>query len=165
MSSLLPEQKAEKMECIGGCGQGEENPVEAEEEREEDDEGDEQQDLARQAQDRALERLPAQPRDIALPRRFFSITEKIDLLLTLTSSHSSVSLHHLFEQSTCRPEAIALFLAMLELLKNRRIDVVQDQLFGDITILSRPQENANGSDTSSTSIDDDISYGGGSVGS
>ncbi len=53
-----------------------------------------------------------------------------------------VDFHALFTHETPREEVITLFLALLELLRLGRAQVVQDSIFGEITLRARSREDA-----------------------
>lgn len=97
-------------------------------------------DLA-QALQRALSRLPAQPADPIVPRPVFSVAEKAQLILAQTKLEHRVSFSSLITRATCRAEAVAMFLAVLELLRSLLIDAYQEHLFGDIVLSPRPPQN------------------------
>lgn len=83
---------------------------------------------------RALERLKP---IIELPKRVIAravtIAEKINLFKNFINQRQQFKFHETLESST-RTEVIVSFLAMLELVKQRVIDVVQDDHLSDIHI-------------------------------
>ena len=64
----------------------------------------------------------------------FTVGEKIDALLTLTRTQPAVSLSALFEGMRSRHEIVVTFLAMLELMRLRKLVARQEQAFGEIFI-------------------------------
>ncbi|MFO1490901.1 MAG: segregation/condensation protein A [Kiritimatiellia bacterium] len=79
------------------------------------------------------------PHEIAA--RAFSVAEKIDHIVRLTEElpeDGGVSLLGLFEGMEHRAEVVCTFLAVLELIRMRRIRAVQTGLFGDIEVRRAP---------------------------
>ena len=79
------------------------------------------------------------PHEIA--NRAFSVAEKIDHIVRLTEElpeDGGVSLLGLFEGMEHRAEIVCTFLAVLELIRMRRIRAVQTGLFGDIEVRKAP---------------------------
>ena len=64
-----------------------------------------------------------------------SITEKISHILGRLESTDSLLFADLFEGSTTRPQVIATFLALLELMKTRIVKVFQIEQFGAIRLM------------------------------
>lgn len=116
-----------------------------------------------QALRRAISRIPTQPTGIVVPRPTFSVVDKARLILARTSQSHRVSLHSLLRQASCRAEAIATFLAVLELLKARQIEVQQERLFDDIVLLARPN-NGHQSQQDASGVDEYVGYLGMTVG-
>lgn len=81
----------------------------------------------------ALAALPEEPAPADLPRRQFTIDEKIAVIEDVLS-RGRVSFHSLLSQVTSRVEAVVTFLALLELIKQGRALVEQRGIFGEITI-------------------------------
>jgi segregation and condensation protein A len=66
----------------------------------------------------------------------FTVEQKMDALLAmLTGEQDGVVFHDLFRDGASRLEIIVTFLAMLELIKERRIRVRQPQVFGEILVV------------------------------
>jgi len=72
-----------------------------------------------------------------------SIGEKITHIRNLIKNAASFSFHHLITEKNNKTEAIVSFLAMLELVKQREIDVSQDSLFGEVKIFNHPAQKIN----------------------
>lgn len=66
-----------------------------------------------------------------------SLPEKIAELKKLLTKKRELSFESLLAQATSRLEVIVTFLAVLQLIKERRATVRQDKLFDDIIILAR----------------------------
>ncbi len=65
----------------------------------------------------------------------FTVEQKMDALLAmLAAEQDGVAFHALFREGASRLEIIVTFLAMLELIKGRRIRVRQPQVFGEILV-------------------------------
>ena len=69
-----------------------------------------------------------------MPREEFSIQEKMESILACLAKQSQISFHALFTGQTSRPAIVATFLALLELIRMRKVGVRQDRVFGEIVI-------------------------------
>jgi segregation and condensation protein A len=88
----------------------------------------------------ALElRAPASPVNGVVAPLTISITGRIRHIESLLTKKGSFSFQRLLRRAKSRPEIIVTFLALLELIKARRIQVKQEKLFGEIWV-SRPEE-------------------------
>ena len=65
----------------------------------------------------------------------FTVEEKINLLRRLTQEQERVNFAELFGQAKTKIEAVAIFLALLELIRLKEIAIRQSQLFGEIVIM------------------------------
>lgn len=72
------------------------------------------------------------PREIYEDR--WTVSEKIEHLVTLISSRPRVKFSELFESATHRAEVIATFLALLELIRLKQLTAVQEDPFSEIEI-------------------------------
>ncbi len=64
-----------------------------------------------------------------------SVEEKMEQIISaLRKNHKQMAFQDLFRYTTSRREALALFLALLELLRLQRVQAVQDNCFGRIII-------------------------------
>jgi segregation and condensation protein A len=80
-----------------------------------------------------LERIPeADP--LHLEATLFSVEEKLACLREMLRSRRSLKFDELFHDVRSRLEAVATFLALLELLKSGSARVAQGEAFGDITV-------------------------------
>jgi segregation and condensation protein A len=68
-----------------------------------------------------------------------SIQQKIHTIAERVTLHARVYFSHLLEEAGTRVEVIVTFLAVLELIKLRQINVQQDRLFGEIVLLRRAE--------------------------
>jgi segregation and condensation protein A len=89
-------------------------------------------DLA-EAMRRVLATLVEEEAPLDVPRRLFTISEKIGVIEGMLSA-GRVTFQRLLSGVTSRVEAIVTFLALLELLKQGRVAVQQVEIYGDITI-------------------------------
>lgn len=58
-------------------------------------------------------------------------------LLERVNSNKIVKFEELMKESTCKLETVVTFLALLELIRIRTINVYQDESFGNILIKRR----------------------------
>jgi len=80
-----------------------------------------------------LRRAKDAPQEIAGEE--YTVEQKMESLLALLAgAEDGVVFHALFRDGASRLEIIVTFLAMLELIKQRRIRVRQPQVFGDILL-------------------------------
>ena len=94
----------------------------------------------------------------------FTVSDKIDFILRLTSVESRTSFSKLFEGAASRTEIIVTFLALLELIRLKQLQVQQAAAFGEIDILrihpevpAPSQENSAISETSSSAGQENVS--------
>lgn len=69
----------------------------------------------------------------------WTVSDKIDHLLTVIPVGGRVPFETLFTEATSRSEVIVTFLAMLELMKLNFLKIEQQQVLGEITVL-RPED-------------------------
>jgi segregation and condensation protein A len=72
-----------------------------------------------------------------------SITEKISQILTRLEAVDSVLFTDLFEGSNTKPQVIATFMALLELIKSRVVKAFQVEQFGAIRIMKSVTESSD----------------------
>jgi segregation and condensation protein A len=89
-------------------------------------------DLLRALQ-RLAEELARRPKEEIVGREQFSITEKIEMLRARCAAGQRVSLLDLLSRAG-RGEAVATFLALLELLRLGEVEAWQEGLFGDVVV-------------------------------
>ncbi len=63
-----------------------------------------------------------------------TVGEKIEMLRNVLSRRKTVRFHQLIRRASSRQEVIVTFLAMLEMIKQHRLVVHQERLFGEITL-------------------------------
>jgi len=82
-----------------------------------------------------LKRLDQKPEDLReIFEENFTVSEKIDYLLKVTSSGISMRFEELFADVASRAEIVVTFLAMLELIRLKQLRVRQESQCGEIWI-------------------------------
>jgi segregation and condensation protein A len=97
------------------------------------------EDLLAAAREALALRAPADPVNGVVSPVTISITDRIRHIESLLARKGTFSFHRLLRRARSRPEIIVTFLALLELIKARRVRVEQEKLFGEIWV-SRPEE-------------------------
>ncbi len=107
---------------------------------------------------RALElHPPAPPVDGVVAPVVVHIADCMRNLLDLTASHPRVRFGMVMRRARSRLEVIVTFLALLELIKQQRVQVVQDSPFGEIHIEARePDPDADIPATDLSEYDDPV---------
>jgi chromatin segregation and condensation protein Rec8/ScpA/Scc1 (kleisin family) len=84
----------------------------------------------------ALTREPVvkEPVQVIHPHKF-TVREKIDFLRDRLLADGRVSFRAVIDACTTRMEIIVSFMAVLELIKSRVLDAVQDAAFADIVLV------------------------------
>lgn len=98
------------------------------------------------ALERVLQRETARgDRSYDIPRRDFKVADKMEevLELVLNSGDSGVEFEHLFSEDAVKGEIIATFLALLELVRLRKVKITQNEAFGKISIHQNLQESVS----------------------
>jgi segregation and condensation protein A len=73
-----------------------------------------------------------------LPQRDVNISEKMDLILrVLPDAGTAVIFQDFFNGVPSKREALAYFLALLELIRLQKVEAIQEQRFGDIKLCLR----------------------------
>jgi len=72
-----------------------------------------------------------------VPPIIITIADQIDLIERQTAQGRPVSFRRLLKRASTRLEVIVTLLALLEMVKQLRVTMRQDQLFGDIQIVPR----------------------------
>jgi segregation and condensation protein A len=92
---------------------------------------------------RALDVRPAIPSVSEVVTPFtVTVAEKMALIEEKLERHKQLSFNHLLVQAASRLEIIITFLAVLELIKLKGVEVQQERLFGEIVILGKPPNQA-----------------------
>jgi segregation and condensation protein A len=71
-----------------------------------------------------------------------TVAEKMSLIEETLDKQRRVSFNYLLKQAASRLEIIVTFMAVLELIKLKGVEVQQERLFGEIFILSKPPNQA-----------------------
>lgn len=82
----------------------------------------------------------------------FTVSDKIHLIYHMLAEKPTVLFSNLFKESVNKDEAIATFLAVLELMKMREILVVQRSCFEEIEIMRNPEVSARSAERLSGDI-------------
>ena len=69
----------------------------------------------------------------------WSVSEKIELLMKLSSDRPRMKFSELFEGVTSRSEVVVTFLALLELIRLKQLVACQSEAFGEIEIGRAPE--------------------------
>ena len=70
----------------------------------------------------------------------WSVSDKIEYLLRLSSEKETLKFSELFEGVTSRSEVVVTFLALLELIRLKHLTCVQQAAFGEIEICRAPAQ-------------------------
>lgn len=84
-------------------------------------------------------------------REEFTVEQQVELLRGLTRGGQQARFTDLFAKARTKMEAIATFLALLELIRLKEIRILQGQLFGEILVMGVGTENADGNRTQTNS--------------
>ena len=76
-----------------------------------------------------------------IERDRFTVEEKIFEIETIILKQEKISFFELCDESFSRSEIITTFSALLELLKLQKISVVQEEMFGDILITKKDEQD------------------------
>jgi segregation and condensation protein A len=98
-------------------------------------------DLLRQMVETALAREPERREHHPVIHPYkFTVREKIDLLRDMLAAEGRVSFRGVIERCVTRMEIIVSFMAVLELIKSRVLDAVQDAMFADIVLMPADEQ-------------------------
>jgi segregation and condensation protein A len=82
---------------------------------------------------------PAPAADEVVSPVAFTIGDKIQVIEGLLARRGSFGFRRLLRKAMSRSEIIVTFLALLELIKARRVSVCQEKLFGEIMVTPAPE--------------------------
>jgi segregation and condensation protein A len=71
----------------------------------------------------------------------FTVSDKIDFILKLTNLERRTRFSSLFDGMATRTEIVVTFLALLELIRLRKLRVAQSEAFGEIDIVRADEES------------------------
>ena len=94
----------------------------------------------------ALQARPAPPVSQVVPPLMVSIAEKMAEILGAVARQGRVRFQRLLAESRSRLEVIVAFLALLELIKEHKVVVRQERLFGDILVTMRSDSETSSAD-------------------
>ena len=69
----------------------------------------------------------------------FTVSDKIHAIYHILAKQEKVYFSDLFRGATAKGEVIAIFLAILELMKMREVLAVQKDFFGEIEVIRNPE--------------------------
>lgn len=75
--------------------------------------------------------------EIEIAREEITMAEKLSEIKSLLSMHEEVPARNLFERARSRREAVIIFLAVLELVKEQLMRLAQSDIFGEIVLRKR----------------------------
>jgi len=106
------------------------------------------------ALEKAFRLRPGMPQGtLEVPLRV-SIQQKIETIIERITLRPRVRFSRLLEEAQTRVEVIVTFLAVLELIKLRKINVQQDRIFGEIVLLRRADVAVSSEAIESASAED-----------
>lgn len=91
-----------------------------------------------------LSRFGQRPDSREIYQDKWTVSEKVEHLMRLISERTQLRFSELFEGVTSRSEVVVTFLALLELIRLKQLNAVQQQAFGEIEIRRTPQAAASG---------------------
>jgi segregation and condensation protein A len=94
------------------------------------------------ALNRVMSRLPEQS-VYEVQGEVYDLDEKLALIASLAAEHGRLTFESLLLRCRVRLEMIVTFMALLELIKEGRVAVVQTVEFGEIEIVYRPPEGSD----------------------
>ena len=81
------------------------------------------------------------PQEKKINRDRWTVAEKIDFLNTVLKDNKEINFFSLFDDTYSKLEVITVFMAILELLKFQKIEVVQTDKYADIIIKRKEESN------------------------
>jgi len=81
---------------------------------------------------RALKRLPIEEKQGEIHEETFTVTDRINHLMSLVDRGVSMRFEELFGRASTRSELVVTFLAILELIRMKQFRVRQEEQFGEI---------------------------------
>lgn len=82
-----------------------------------------------------LKRLDSKPENLReIFEENFTVSDKIDLIMKLTSSGVPLKFTELFARAASRSEIVVTFLALLELVRLKQLQLAQPEVFGEIEL-------------------------------
>ena len=87
-----------------------------------------------------LKKVQSVPPVIKLSKRIITVADKMDFIMQTIKPDMPYAFLQLLEEPLTRSEIIMTFLAVLELIKQRKVFVRQDEPFGEILLFLRIEE-------------------------
>ncbi len=81
------------------------------------------------------------PQEKKINRDRWTVADKISFLTNVLKDNKEINFFSLFDETYSKLEIITVFMAILELLKFQKIEVVQAERYGDIIIKRREETN------------------------
>jgi len=91
----------------------------------------------------ALKRFDADQELRGITEDRYTVSGQIECILRMTAAEEHFSFSRLFEGAASRVEVVVTFLALLELIRLRRVRAEQGEAFGEIRIVRLKQEPAS----------------------
>ena len=85
------------------------------------------------------------PQEKKINRDRWTVAEKIQFLTNILKDNKEINFFSLFDETYSKLEVITVFMAILELLKFQKIEVVQTERYADI-LIKRKEEEPNESE-------------------
>ncbi|MBR4079349.1 MAG: segregation/condensation protein A, partial [Christensenellaceae bacterium] len=80
------------------------------------------------------------PREVVYEKDHYSVKEQIRLILARLTIQPEMSFRELLSEKPSSDEVAVTFLSMLQLMNKNKVNVLQDEIFGEITV-QRKKEN------------------------
>ena len=81
------------------------------------------------------------PQEKKINRDRWTVADKIQFLNNTLKDNKEINFFSLFDNTYSKLEVITVFMAILELLKFQKIEVVQAEKYADITIKRKEESN------------------------
>ena len=81
------------------------------------------------------------PQEKKINRDRWTVADKIQFLTNILKDNKEINFFSLFDDTYSKLEVITVFMAILELLKFQKIEVVQAEKYADITIKRKEESN------------------------
>jgi len=88
----------------------------------------------------------------------WTVSEKIEYVIRILSTHEAIRFSELFEDATSRSEVVCTFLALLELIRLKQLIVAQSEDFGEIEIKKRPAAPPNAASPETAAASPDVPH-------
>lgn len=92
----------------------------------------------------------------AIEGQRFNVADKIETILRTVHSRATITFQELFSHMASRNEIICTFLALLELVRLRHVEVKQECHFSDIIIVGTGQKSADLSTVYAARVEDPV---------